>query len=335
MRQLAVLLLFALPLTALSARKPDALPDVAHPVYMKVWDGRLFVAEKSSVRVFSLGDLSQLAHFGKEGEGPGEFKLGHGATAIVMDVNSSHIVVNSAVRVALFDHQGVFERQINVGPMMHMLPFGTGFVSQVMIKGNGDAASQWIALFDSQGKRLRTLFNTDVPMGMGVGMQVPPHFYGYRVAGGRVYVATGRSQPEVTVFDAQGESVAQIKLEGFPIKLPAEYKRKVEDFYQRDVRYKNYWEYLKKFMIFPDSFPPLRDMLIDGEQIYLLTYGEKQGKYPWISINMDGKERRDLSLVGTEMSVLELVPYDIHKGIYYTLVADEEGIWHLLAERVD
>ena len=67
------------------------LVELANPAKIIVLKNRLFVSEKTRVFVYSLANNKFIKEFGKPGEGPGEFKLGHGETGVKLNVNENFI----------------------------------------------------------------------------------------------------------------------------------------------------------------------------------------------------------------------------------------------------
>ena len=84
----------------LAAARLGVLEGVLKPQMIQVHGGELFVAEGQYIHVFSLPDMKKKFRIGKDGEGPGEFKLDPART-IIFSFTTSRAVVSFRISGAI------------------------------------------------------------------------------------------------------------------------------------------------------------------------------------------------------------------------------------------
>ena len=62
-------------------------------------------------------DFKLVKKIGKEGEGPGEFKI-RGDLAVKIDIQKDRFLVNSLGKVSIFNRKGIMEREMRVSPYL-------------------------------------------------------------------------------------------------------------------------------------------------------------------------------------------------------------------------
>jgi hypothetical protein len=64
-----------LMLLHLQAKKVAAFAEFGQPASFNIGNGYIYVQEKTTIFVYDLKNYQLVTKFGKEGEGPGEFKI--------------------------------------------------------------------------------------------------------------------------------------------------------------------------------------------------------------------------------------------------------------------
>ena len=129
-------MLFTKPVLAV---KIVPLPQLQKPNALAVDDNQLYIADGTSIYIYSLKDFSLKKKFGRDGEGPKEFKR----KIYVIDIQHDYIVVNSLGKISYFAKDGKFIKEMRTPPQhIRFRPLGEKFTGvgtfvedQVMYQG--------------------------------------------------------------------------------------------------------------------------------------------------------------------------------------------------------
>jgi hypothetical protein len=107
---LLLLLLFA---GSVHAQKIVPLPGLGKPDSLTIDDQQLYITGQGTIAVYSLEDFKLKKKFGRQGEGPGEFRI-LPFDRICLRISLSHdtILVNSVSRLSFFTKKGDFIKQM-------------------------------------------------------------------------------------------------------------------------------------------------------------------------------------------------------------------------------
>jgi hypothetical protein len=315
------------------AKKVVTLKEINQPKMMAISQSRIFITEKTSIYTYSLKDFKFQKKFGKEGEGPREFKISHGEAGIKISMSQDKLLVNSAAKLSYYTHGGDFIKEIKVTPMTYFIPAGGKFVANGLAKTSGPAPNLVVFLWEGDFKSKKALFKTDVPMGMGVKISVPAYNFKYLVNNDKIFLASGKENIRIKVFNLKGNELYQVQGETKAVPMNARLKSDIINFYKTDPGYKDFWPYFKTVIEFPKHLPGLKEFLVDRDKIYVQTYEEKSNQYKWIIYDVAGKRIKSIFLPIGKTSPVAASPFTIHKGKYYYLKEnfDSEN-WELFIE---
>ncbi len=328
-----MLVLFLLTVFSASARVVS-LEGCVRPRAVAVDDTRLYVAEKTEVLVYSLEDFSLLHRFGKEGEGPREFRK----KIIMLEVRGEHVLVNSVGRYSVFKKDGTFVKELKPGSFtdMRFRPFGDGFVGGRMLGEEG--VLYWaVNLYDKNLKRVKELYRRkrEVQMG-GKGTRVYGGPLPARVCGEYLLVAPdNEGKPAVEVWDGAGKKVRTITHDSGRLKLTEGDRQKVMDHLKSDPEIKMYLEAIKPIR-FPTYFPPLRTYFAADNRVYGVTFLQKEGKNECLVWDLRGKFLKRLYIPFRLVTPVDHYPAAVGGGKLYQVVEREETEgWELHISRLN
>lgn len=323
-----ILLVFLLPFSVFS--DSFILNEVNEPKTLNVFGDKLIISESESILIYSLSDKKLIKKFGKNGEGPGEFKLGHGAGSLKIDIIEDKLIVNSGGKLSWFTNNGDFIKEEKIPPMSYIIPFKENYIGNCTSPVEGNFPSLSVCLFDKNFKKKEVIFNSNVPVGMGAKIMVPAYNFIYRVYKDHIYLATGKNDIEIGIFTGKSGKSGGFKLKNSGLKIDDKFKERVYDFYKNDPVYKNYWNYMKQNMFFPECFPGLKDMRINNDKIYIQTYKLTDNKFEWIIADLKGNIQKKILLPQNIESAIAYSPIAISNGRYYYLTEDlDEETWEL------
>lgn len=317
------------------ANKVITLKEINQPRMIAISRSRIFITEKATIYSYSLKDFKFQNKFGKEGEGPNEFKIPHGETGIKIYANQDWLLVNSAAKLSYYSHEGDFIKETKVSPMTYFIPAGDKFVANGLAETNGPVPYLAIFLWEGDFKSKKILLKTDVPMGMGVKINVPAYNFKYLVNNDKIFLSCGKENIRIKVFDLKGRELNLIRGDTEAVPMSARLKSDIITFYKTDPGVKDYWPYFKKAIVFPKRLPGLKDFLVDEDRIYVQTYQEKNNQYKWIIFDIAGKKIKSLFLPIGKTSPVAASPFTIHGGKYYYLKENiESENWQLCVKEL-
>ena len=127
MKKINLLTLVLLLVTFVLTAKIVPMPDIIKADIIKVKGHDMVIAEGTAISIYSLKDYKLIKKFGKEGEGPQEFKtfMGFGLT---VDIYPEHILVNSIDKISYFTRKGEFVKEKKVPAGTTITSFQEKFV---------------------------------------------------------------------------------------------------------------------------------------------------------------------------------------------------------------
>ena len=104
------------------------------------------------------------------------------------------------------------------------------------------------------------------------------------------------------------------------------HKEKVLGFYKTFRNTKNIFEYIKSIIKFPEYFPPVRDILLDQEKMYVVTYNHRGTEVEFLVFDLNGKflEKIFIDIKGEAPLI-----YTIFNGETYQLIENAEEEWEM------
>jgi hypothetical protein len=121
-------------------------------------------------------------------------------------------------------------------------------------------------------------------------LQLPPalatSFASYQ---GHIYLTWGKDD-KLKIFDSTGKPVRTISPLVEKIPLSAAYKDKVRLHYKNDPDIPSpIYQRMYKNMVCPEYFPAIRDLRVEGDKIYLVTYQRRKDKSLTLIYDLKGK----------------------------------------------
>jgi hypothetical protein len=328
--KIKTLVIFALLifLTALVYGKQVAvLDDVSQPQYLAIDDNYLYISENHTVYIYSLKDYSLVTSFGKAGEGPREFKLQKPVTIpLVVDAQTENLVITCLGKVSFFTKKGQFlkEHRITDIPMSAMVqPVGKRF-ARARLFNDGSTTVTSILICDADMKILKEAYKQPYYFQQGKQMNPlgRPLLFATDMTTDHLMVDTGNGP--VHVFDSEGKKKFTIQPKTEKIPFTAGHKKEILNFYKTDPRVKQYWDYLKNIIRFPQHFPPVFVAIPANGNVYLLTFRRKNGKGEYLIYDKTGAFVKQTFVPTSYISVMEPYPMIIKDKKLYQLVENED-----------
>ena len=325
MRKLVLILLLLLFASLALMGKVVPLPDLVNPRKIAVDENQIYIAEKTAVYIYSLKKFQLKKKFGKEGEGPQEFKR----RIIQVNIQPDYIFLNSAGKVSYFTKDGTFIKELRtISPDMRLKPFGKEFVGgRTLIENN--TLYFLIGIYDANLKKIKDVYKQEraVQMG-GKGTKVFSHPLPYYTYEDKLFIVKGKDLV-IEVLDKAGEKRYSITYDYKRIKVTADDKKRVLYHFKTDPETKSYFEMIKP-ILFPDYFPAIRNYYIADKKIYVITYKKENEKTECIIFDIKGKFLKQVFLPYIYVNPIDEYPTAIKNGTLYQLAENEDTeAWEL------
>lgn len=290
----------------------------------------IYIPEGTSICVYDAEDFTLKKRIGKRGEGPQEFLLNvlNGFEELHIDTRTPALIVNSMGKISFFHKKdGSFIKEVKSrSNSSEFKPLGSGFAGQGMTFENG-IQYRSINLYDSSLNKIKEVFRVKHHFQMNEGLKVLEAAAKFDTYDDRLFVAWERDFL-IHVFDQQGNKLYTIKKDYRKVEFSPGDKEKIIDFLKTSKRYKDAFEILKPKIIFPDTFPAIDNLLIDGGKIYTVTYRVENNLTEGFVFDIKGKYRGRMNLPLKRRDGFLTFPYTISQGILYQLV-EEGDHWRL------
>ncbi len=333
MRKTNLVILLLLLANLVFATKIVPLPEIIKPDLIKVDGDDMVIAEKASISIYSLKNFKLIKKFGKEGEGPQEFKLIMGFFGLNISIHPEYIIINSVGKISYFTRKGEFIKEKKISSVSRMTPFQDKFVeTHTQFDQKSGVPTLAFNIFNSEGEKIKEICSHKLPALQGKGIalldlvsQINPQ---YQTSNDRIFIA-GKQVFEIDIYNQEGNFLKTIKRDDKKQLLTADDKNKVLEAYKRTPLYKPFWEAIKKAIMVSDYFPALKTFLVTNQKVYVQTFKKKNGKTEFIIFDLNGKYLKNTFLPLIYEDIMTPYLYTIHGGKIYQLVENEDEAWEL------
>lgn len=339
---LIVLLLFT---GAVSAEKKATFSNLLKPESIQVYEDELFINEGPTIFIYSLKDYRLKKKFGKQGEGPKEFKLsslGLEGHKISFRIFPGSIFVSSEKKVSYFSRKGEFikENRVYEPLVLDLTPIGEHFVGR-NYKAIENIPYFSVDLYDKEGKKIKEICKHPIPYYRKENMvlwQLVAKLPESKTNGRRIFVA-GSGDNIIDIYNSKGERIKVINQE-FPKykkrKITGPERKEILEVWKRDYPFiKRRWSVFKNMIDVPGYFPALRTFWIADKTIYVQTCNILDGKTRFVIFDVNGKFIRQVFLPLRYRNIIKYFPYTIDKHLLYQLVENEDAdAWELHVTKI-
>lgn len=334
MKKIALLFILLLAWGPVRAEKAVPLDVLTNPDGIAVNNRYIYVSDFPHVYIFSLKDFGLERKIGKKGAGPGEFLPRTGKKRLFIHVLPDAIFVESRGRVSFFTLKGDFVKEFNVGATGYRFqPWQGKFLGKKRIPGKHSLYGT-LNLFDANFTRLKEVYRVKYAIQPGRDIIVfNPNDFRYHPGKNFLYIRD-KKEFAVKIYDRGFKLVSTIKRDDYVLRkiLPGDQKKMHHVF---KLSLKERYEPLKHRIKFPDTFVAIRNLIIDGGTLYMITYKKLEGGVECFTYTQDGKFVRALHIPLRSENILQYYPHTIHNGILYQLVENEETeTWELCINRL-
>jgi len=318
---------FLLPLDKNSL--PVSLEDISQPSMFLVNYDKIYILENATIYIYSLKDFKLIKKFGKAGEGPREFKYRKDAPMpMSISFYKNRLLVNSPMKLTYFDLHGNYKRELRAKTIDRILfPFDNKYIGIGSTSGTDNRIFMGFTLFENDFNTKKTVFLSDFEVNNPRKITLPlTNFFYKPIYKGKIYINTSSDEFMINVYDKEGKQNYVIKKQYPKIAVHTNYKNEVLEFISKSPKFKNGYEYFKKILKIRKYFPPIRDLQISDDFIYVITFKREGKLWECIKMDMKGNEKGRTFVKLNSYKHLSFYPllYAVYKENVYSLVEDEE-----------
>ncbi|MGD2085065.1 MAG: hypothetical protein PVH61_02680 [Candidatus Aminicenantes bacterium] len=344
MKKWLIFLLIVMVGSLAFAEKLGVLTEVLTPEMIEVSDNEIYVVEGATIFMYSLRDLSFIRKFGKSGEGPGELKVNPSVTNILVTPGDSLLFLglDKAIR---FAKTGQVIKEFRTPPITNYLyPIGKNYVG-IRFKAIGQQKPNIaVVLFNPEMEEIKELYTQQMSGGQNL-VNLTSDTLNVSIYKNKIFIDQSPQGFVISVLDANGNQLYQVEREYKKIKFTETYKEMVLNRIKQDKATRTVgWENLKSFIkiIHGDYLPPIRDLTVTDERIFVKTHQKKGDKDEFIIMDLKGNILKKLYLPGVKEAgfgneILGRLAkfYKIYNNkFYYLHENEEEEEWEVHVEPI-
>jgi len=333
MRKIILVLAMALIMSVvLGAEKVATLVELVKPESIAIGNGRLYVNERANIFMYSMKDLKFLGKFGKEGEGPKEFKIVSPGPPFVFIPYKNRLYINSMAKLSVFTEGGKFIKENRIPANFIFSPLDDKYLVLGSAPDKDEQPKMASFIYNEKMERIKTLYFSDMEVGMNMSFSFPFAEFSSIPFKSKIFQVRGKEGFVIEVFDNNGKTLYTIKRKERTLPLSDEYKQKTIKALKMSPLFKEYWDYFKDRILFKSHFPIIQAMDVNQDRVYVVTYQkDKAGNYECIIMNLKGKEIKRVFIDYPSPYGFEFkFPLSFHNHGFYTLVENEDDdVWEL------
>jgi hypothetical protein len=295
------------------------MPDLLAPNTLLADNGRLYIADGTSIYIYSLSDLSLQKKFGREGEGPQEFK----EKIYTLGIQGEYITVNSVSKLSFFTKEGDFTNVIQTPPQnIRFMPVKEKFTGIGILVDN-KAMYQTINIYNSDLAKEKEIARLEHEIQPGKGLKVFHATLSVAVSEDKIFSA-GAKHFVINVYNEKGEKILMISRQYERKKVTERDKNRLIEYLQTNPETKEYYEILKPVK-FAAYYPALKDIIAADKKLYALTWKAVNGNTECYVFDFSGKLVQTTFLPIKNRDAVNFSPLTIKNGKLYQLVENENS----------
>jgi len=334
-KTLGVIFLMLFLSAAAVSEEIASLEEIARPSMFLVKKGNIYILEKFRIYIYDLADFSLKKRFGKAGEGPEEFRYNaRQRRPLSMCIRGDKLVVNSPLKLTTFDLNGQYLGEEKVKLDRLLFPCNDKYVGIGPSRSGGSPKRYFsYTLHSGDFTDNKTLYVSDFEAGSPERIYLPVSSFTYDpVYKDRIFIISDSGNFHIQVLNPLGEKIYTIRKDYPKIKITDHFRAETLDFFKRNPGFKDSYEYFKKVIRIRDYYPPIRDLQVVDDTLFILTFKRRGDLWECLQLDLKGHEkgRTFIRLNTYEPFSLYPILYSAYKNHIYTLVEDEDDeVWKI------
>lgn len=283
--------------------------------HLVISDGK----EGTTLYVYDINDYSLYSEFGGNGETPDKFIVSEGHEVDV-DIRKDTLLVTSHWKTTFFTKKGklIGLKKIEEGTSNYKY-LGKNFIGQSSVNDNGQAYNTF-NLYDENFEFKREVTRILGSNQKDKGLEVLVRKY-QGITSNNNFIFKGRSEElKIEKYNSQGIMESVYTYPYKPIKIDSNHKEDILNTYKEHPLFGQFFEDIKKIIVFPEYLPAIYNINISNSSIYVLTY-EVDGENSIIyKFNISGNFLKKVSVPLIWKNSTEVYPFTISNDMVYQVV---------------
>lgn len=306
------------------SKKVAIISEVLKPSTITIDNEQIYIVEKTSIYIYSLKDFKLKKKFGKDGEGPGEFKI----FAIVTPQKDS-LLINSFGKLSYYTKDGVLKKELKTKSGLgsrNFYPIKDGFIGRGVSLVDKKVYLT-VNLFDSDLNKGKELYRMISPAQQTGKINILSRSLIYQIHSDKIFI-TGKEGFGLDILDNTGKKLYSIVREDYKRrKFTSEDEKKFREVLKS--LYKAQYDMFKSRISFSDYFPEIFNFFIADNKIYISTWKWENEKIEFFIYGLKGKLLKHVFIPFVFQNALQPYPAAIKNGKLYQLIENENEEWEL------
>lgn len=278
--------------------------------------------EGTTIYIYSTKDFTLYSKFGGTGEEKNKFVVS-GGHSVDFDLRNDTLLISSQWKASLFTKDGMLINQFPVEYDSYQYNFfGNNF------HGIGSDVRDSINYYtfnlcDNSFRKIKELNIIENSYQPKIGIRIFSKYY-QAVSNDLKYYLIGSSDDfQIQTYDVAGNFLNLLEYQYERLPVTEAHKDDVLKNYREHPLFGQYFEMIKKEIVFPDFLPAIYEMFISNNFLFVITYKTEAAKSEIIKFDLDGNYRRTLMVPLLWKDKTEPYPYTANNGLIYQLVKNE------------
>jgi hypothetical protein len=315
------------------------LPELNNPFLMEVEGSKMYITEGPHIYIYSLTDFKLIKKFGKQGEGPKEFRVNpfRNAGSVWIYLQPDHILVNSIGKVSYFSKDGKYiSEKVAPNGVFQPMVNKKQFIAYGYIQDENEKANYvTVNIYDENFKKGKELYRQQQPFQTGREINpfdmIGPLNYAYQ---DKIFIKGQKGI--IHVFDQKGEKLMAVTHDYEKLNVISKDKEGILNWYKTNPMTKQLYDIIKDRIKFPSYFPHIRWFTLADQKIYVLSYKKEGEKSQFYIFDIKGKFLNKIMVPFYEKDGFLFSPYAIKNGKLYQLIEDlDSEKWKLNIYSID
>jgi hypothetical protein len=301
--------------------KLTTLPLLQKPENFIVGENLICINKGAEVFLYNLNDFKFIKKFGRNGEGPEEFKpffpLG-----LRINLLKEKIMIESQGKLSFYTLKGELIKEMPLLPTYSKLELlEDRFIATSGILSN-KISHNVAKILDVDFIELKTFYHDEAKYHQEKQGTNYASTWIYDVSETKCFIV-GSSDFKIDVFNKNGDSLYYISLKYNRLKFSQDF---INAWFRRIKKRlgMNAYDYMKKKVRWPEFFPAISDMIVDDGHVYVITWQRKEEKSETFIFNLEGKLVEKTWLPLKNYDGVVFFPYSIDNNCLYQLIENED-----------
>ena len=309
-----------------TVKKICQFSELANPSQIAIGHNQIYFADGTTIYIYSLDKYKLLKKFGRDGEGPEEFKSRPNLPIRII-LKEDCFYVSSLNKISKYKINGDYINEFKYRAGINTTsPINNNYVAKGFLAIK-DVAYYTVNIYDREFRIIKELYKERIDPRNKINPidATGPEILVFK---DKIYINTTRNRNCFKIFNQAGKLINNIVKISPPIPLTEKIKENFNHFYQTDPKLKRIYEQIKSQVVFPKTLPLFRYILADQNNLIAISYPDANKKRRIYVFDLNGKliKKIDSPLVST--NVEEVPPFTLYKGQLYQ-VGENDEIWEL------